>query len=112
MNIKINKPVASNLNESEQQADKVITQEFNNDLLEIVLKTKSKQFVFDCEIIMANINVPLNTRFGLKWHFDNSNSVEEFISSVEKFIAVSDNSLTETDRKNLAKQFELKSKKG
>ena len=97
-----------NLNESQQEMQlnpQKIGVEVNTDLEEIVLKTKSKQFEFDCGIIMANINVPIKNRFGLKWHFENSTSQEEFIESVKKFIEVSGNPVTENDISMLKKIY-------
>ncbi len=101
-----------NLNESQQfQQPAEPTQEVNTDLEEIVLKTKSKQFQFDCGVFMANINTPIKSRFGLQWHFDNTKSVEDFITSVSKFIAVSENVLSKHDISMLTKQYERYSKK-
>jgi predicted AAA+ superfamily ATPase len=94
-----------NLNESETPKPKNIVTEINNDLVELVFKTKSKQFQFDCGVIMGSIKIPLNNRFGLKWHFDKSSSVEQFIQSVTEFISASDNTLTENDISMLTKQY-------
>ena len=94
------------LNESQQF--EVPKQEINDDLLTLVMKTKSKQFEFDCGVIMANIRVPLFTRFGLQWHYMNSNSVETFLQSIENFIQASNNVLTENDCDRLIKQYNKK----
>jgi len=101
MNIKINKPLL----ESQQIQQSNPSQEINTDLEEIVMKNKSKQFNFDCGVVMAHIKVPLNSRFGLKWHFDNSKSIESFIESIRSFINVTGNDLTENDITMLTKQY-------
>jgi len=104
MNIEIKKVdnnIISNLNESSQP--KI---EFNVDLLTVVLKTKSKQFKFDCGVIMGGIKINLTSRFGLQWHYNNTKSIDEFLTSVSSFVGTTDNILSENDIKNLTKQYE------
>jgi hypothetical protein len=111
MNIKIVKPL-QNLSESQQQFPGVqLYGEFKDVEFEKVMITKSLQFNFDCGVFMAKIIVPLDNKFGLKWHFDNSTSVEEFIESVRSFISSTDNSLTDNDVNKLVKQYQLLAKK-
>lgn len=88
-----------NLNESSKQV------ESNISLEKLVLKTPAKQFKFECGVVMARINVPLDTRFGLYWHAKNSENLESFFSSIESFI---NNPLTEIDKKLLTKQYSKK----
>ena len=96
------------LSESQQFEQKVS----DNDGYDIskVMENPSLQFKFDCGAFMAKINLPVNNKFGLKWHFDNSNSVEEFISSVENYLKVGENQLTENDKTRLIKQYNINSK--
>lgn len=103
-----------NLNESEQPVQVLQSaqpsQEINTDLQMLVLKTKSKQFIFDCGAIMARINVDINNRFGLKWHYMHTKDVGEFIGSVRTYISSTGKELSENDIAMLIKQFEKQSK--
>jgi len=91
-----------NVNLNESSEPKV---EFNVDLLTVVLKTKSKQFKFDCGVIMGSIKVNLTSRFGLQWHYNNTKNIDEFLSSVSNFVGTTDNILSEKDKENLTKQY-------
>ena len=98
----------SDLNESDnfqQKFEKEIPVEIKTDNIENVLKIKSKQFEFSCGIIMAKINQDINTKFGLKWHYDNTENLEGFINSVGNFVAVSGNKITDADKKKLTVQY-------
>lgn len=102
MNININnqkKTDLVNLNESEKVS-------FNESPILMILRNKSKQFKFDCGDIMGKIDIELKSRFGLNWHYKNTKSLEEFISSVKAFINTSDNDLTENDINLLTKQYQ------
>lgn len=95
-----------NLNESgkvpfEPKPEKQI----NTNLEEIVLKTKSKQFTFDCGLIMGKIDVPINNLFGLNYHFKKAIDLYEFIESVRSYIATSNNILSDFDIESLTKQY-------
>jgi len=113
MNIKVKKP----LFEAEQfqtpqfqQNQKQQIGSVEDETIEIVLKNKSKQFQFDCGVIMARINVNLNNKFGLKYHFEQSASFDSFLTSVENFIKISGNILSSNDINNLQNQFEKANK--
>ncbi len=108
-NLKTEETTLSDLNESKAPKAPVL---INQSLYEIVMKTKSKQFQFDCGLIMALITVPLNSKFGLKWHFDNTTSFEGFLTSVEQFMKVANIFvITDKDKKLLKKQYDKQSKK-
>lgn len=62
-----------------------------------ILSVKSKQFKFDNGGIMGNINTSNGTKFCLSWHKVNTNSFEEFVQSVQNFIAVGETKLTQGD---------------
>lgn len=62
-----------------------------------ILSVKSKQFKFDNGGIMGNMNTSNGTKFCLSWHKANTNSFEEFVQSVQDFIAVSETKLTSGD---------------
>jgi len=98
------------LNESEQFQQQTPlqqkAQQIDTKAEEIVMKNKSKQFKFDCGVIMGRIDVEIPNKFGLNWHYINTDSLDNFIGSVSKFIGVSGNSLTETDQENLRKQYD------
>ena len=100
-----NIPNLVNLNEAIGKITQINKKPINADLLTIVMKTKSKQFKFDCGIVMGKIDVLLNNRFGLNWHYSNTKSFEEFKSSVAEFIWATNNTLTENDLNNLEKQY-------
>ena len=73
---------------------------------EIVMKTKSKQFNFECGVIMGRIDIDINNKFGLQWHFNNTQSLEDFIKSVTNYVSISKNIVTQTDIDNLTKQYQ------
>ena len=116
MNIKFgnnqNKNKIVDLSESQQFETNQQAINNSNDEYDIskVMENTSLQFKFDCGAIMAKINLPVNNKFGLKWHFDNSNSVEEFINSVENYLKIGENQLTENDKNRLIKQYNINSK--
>lgn len=103
MNIKAKQIVIVPLNESKSNIEPKIP--LNNNLLEIVMKTKAKQFKFDCGAIMAKIDIKLNNKFGLNWHYVNTTNEQEFYLSVEKFLSASSNKLSDDDHVNLEKQY-------
>ena len=116
MNIKVNSDGVQNkrLNENQQnfqpqnnqqKIQQKIQQLVDTSQEEIVMKNKSKQFQFDCGVIMARIDTDVNSKFGLKYHFLNSASFDAFLISVEKIIKISGNELTKNDINNLQKQF-------
>lgn len=78
-----------------------------SDLEELVFKTKSKQFKFDCGIIMARVNIDINNKFGLKYHLVKSTNQQEFIDSVSQYVAISGGAITDKDKAGLIKQFDL-----
>lgn len=100
MNIRVQKRLVK-LNESE----KVIKTPINTDLVEVVMRTKSKQFKFDCGAIMGRINVHIENRFGMFWHYHNNTDFESFLSSVSAFIETSNNVLTENDKGKLGLHY-------
>lgn len=93
-----------NLNENDQQQ-----QTFDDSDLDTeknVMQSNSLQFKFDSGVIMAKINVDVKNRFGLKWHAENTNNVEEFIESVNGFLAISEMNLTDNDKNRLSKEYQ------
>lgn len=115
MLININKsnkiPKRVDLSESEQVipgVQQIKTSEIdkvNTDTEQDVLRIKSKQFEFSCGVTMANIYQPINTPFGLKYHYDNTDDFESFLESVEKFIKTSENVLSDSDIKKLETHY-------
>jgi hypothetical protein len=89
-----------------QQNIPVQTQKIDTELEEQVLLSKTKQFNFDCKVFMAKIDVRVKSPFGLYWHAKKSNSLDEFISSVESYIKLSDNTLTDGDKVRLTSQYD------
>lgn len=76
-----------------------------------ILSVKSKQFKFDNGGIMGNINTSNGTKFCLSWHKVNTNSFEEFVQSVQNFIAVGETKLTQGDIGRLKIEYNKNSKK-
>lgn len=102
----------SDLSESSQQIPQIPIQQQRQQMPyvdttqeELVMRNRSKQFNFDCGAFMGRIDMPINNRFGLKWHFDNSKSLEEFINSVGEFVAVTGNKITKNDIEKLTFQY-------
>ena len=92
-----------NLNESE--AEKQIKTDYDN-LLENVMKLKSKQFIFDSQLFMGTINSGLNIMFGLLYHAKQTNNVEDFINSVKTFMeSTTKTSISENDVERLTKHY-------
>lgn len=85
-----------------------VEEKIDNDLvtIETVFKNKSKQFILDNGIILARLSVNINNKIGLKYHYDNSTNVDEFISSVEKFVLGGGNTFSANDKTNLIKHYE------
>ncbi len=109
MNIKINNVQnLDNLNEA-KKIDKVPV--YADKELEILMKNKSKQFKFDCGVVMGKIDYPVNNKFGLNWHYVNTKSLEEFKTSINNFLSVTNNFITINDGSNLDKQYEKFKKK-
>lgn len=76
------------------------------DDIQNVMRIKSKQFNFSSGVAMAKIDQNINTRFGLKYHFLNSNDFSTFLESVKKTIEIGDNiKLSPSDIKKLEKQY-------
>lgn len=73
--------------------------------IEDVLKFKKNQFNFDNGLFMGTIPSKLDTKFGLFWHVMNTTNMEEFISSVTDFIALTENSLSELDIERLQNHY-------
>lgn len=80
----------------------------NVNLETVVLKTKSKQFVFECGCVMARMSVQLDTRFGLYWHAKQTDSFDGFVASIEKFLQAAGFAITDIDKKLLQKQYSKK----
>lgn len=72
-----------------------------------VMRIKTKQFTFSSGIIMAKIsNESITNKFGLHYHFLNSNgSVDNFVESVRKFIAVGGFDLNDVDENKLRTDY-------
>ena len=109
MNVKVPNKFVLFESQNKQQQD-VNKQVPNDSEFEKVLKNKSFQFIFDSGLFMAKMSVKLNSKFGLKWHFDNSTNQDEFINSIALFIGISGSELTENDKNRLVKQYEIQSK--
>jgi hypothetical protein len=103
--VKENSQNLVNLNESTEKIKQEVKNPINTDLLIIVMKTKSKQFKFDCGVIMGKIDILLDNRFGLNWHYKNTKSFDEFKSNVAEFILSTNNTLTSNDVSNLERQY-------
>lgn len=72
---------------------------------ESVLRNKSLQFKFECGAIMAKINVNINNKFGLKWHFENTTNLGFFLSSVDTYLRASGNKLLDADITKLTAEY-------
>lgn len=105
-NNRIEDKTLQSLNEAEQDII-VETQEFPQQAqVEKVVNTKSKQFKFQSGAYMSGINSDIDDlKFGLRWHAQNTNSLEEFIESVSNFVSTGDIKLTDIDKKNLEKHY-------
>jgi hypothetical protein len=99
---------SKSLNENLQNSQQLQSKQFvstDSNAIQTVMENKSKQFKFDSGIVMGRIDMPINTKIGLYWHFKNTDSLDSFIDSVAKFIAISGNTLTEKDKSLLEKQY-------
>jgi hypothetical protein len=78
-------------------------------LVDEVFGVKSKQFVFDCGIMMASLNYNDPTsRFCMMYHFENTDNFEQFTESVTEFIKASGYSLTDHDIKRMKTDYNFK----
>jgi len=117
MNIKTENRSWDSLNESQLQTvpDQQVKKQqqflldpdskINEDKVLTVLNVKSKQFKFENGGLMGKISIDLGCRFGLKWHFDNTSNLEEFLKSIETFIGNADITLTDLDKSNLTVEY-------
>lgn len=80
-------------------------QKVDQQKLQTVMAVKSKQFVFDCGAIMGAIKYDIGTKFGLKWHVNNTSSEDEFIESVRKFIEITGETMSENDENRLRNEY-------
>lgn len=87
----------------ETKTPEIVTIDTQN--IESVLRIKSKQFNFDCGVIMSKINIPSENKFGLSWHYEKTSNFEDFLSSIRQFIMITDNKLTKGDVKNLENEY-------
>jgi hypothetical protein len=76
------------------------------DRIDVVLNTKSKQFILSNGIIFAKIDIKINNPLALNYHYINSANLDEFIISISKYIAVVDQKLTSDDKKRLSATYE------
>lgn len=89
-----------------KQAPKKLMSDTETEQLQKVIALKNKQFKFDCGISMARIREDVNTKFGLKWHYDNSSDIKSFIDSVRSFIEAAGYSLSDSDINRLTKEYQ------
>lgn len=74
--------------------------------IEKVFSVKSKQFKFDCGIVMASLNSNVNEiKFGLSYHDENTSNFDEFISSIENFLIGVGMKLTDADKDRLRHHY-------
>lgn len=111
MNIKIEKKHF--VNQLFESQEKQLEQIYQNpqiiitgeNKIEDIITSKTNQFNFDCGSYLGTIPVKLNTKFCLYWYLNNTNTFEEFVSSIEKFLKNSENELTENDVKKLFSHY-------
>jgi hypothetical protein len=94
-----------NLYESESIQNQQNIPDIDTSNEEIVIKNKSKQFKFDCGVLMGRIDMNIQNKFGLKYHFENTTDFNGFLNSVKSFISTSGNNLTDNDISNLEKHY-------
>lgn len=94
----------------EKEVPKQLVDEKETEQLQKIVSIKNKQFTFDCGVSMAVITEDINTLFGLKYHFDKTNSIEEFIESVKQFIESAGYTMSSNDISRLEKQYHKASK--
>lgn len=73
-------------------------------LEESIIMNKALRIDFSCGVSMARINVDINTRFGLKWHFENTKSLNDFLDSVKSFLG-DKNPLSSSDMALLTNEY-------
>lgn len=88
------------------QVPKQLMSDVETEQIQKVIALKNKQFKFDCGISMARIREDINTKFGLKWHYDNNSDVESFIDSVRSFIETAGYELSDKDIIRLTKEYQ------
>jgi hypothetical protein len=74
-----------------------------NTLLKIMNDT-SMQFQFESGVFMGRVGVPLDNKFSLWWHKQNTKNTKEFIDSVSEFLGER-NKLTSDDISRLRKEY-------
>ena len=89
----------------EKEVPKQLVDEKETEQLQKIVSIKNKRFTFDCGVSMAVITEDINTLFGLKYHFDKTNSIEEFIESVKQFIESAGYTMSSNDISRLEKQY-------
>lgn len=68
--------------------------------------TKTKQFSLDCGLFLETINSgKIDNKISLKWHVNNTFSIDEFIESVRAVVAVAEMDLTSNDISRLTAHY-------
>ena len=109
MNINTNKqrifPLFESENPKSNQFQQFQQEMKNQDKIETVFTVKSKQFEFEGGAVMGGMLIDTGTKFGLKWHAQNTSNFQEFMESVKEFIVTVNLKLTETDISNLLTEY-------
>lgn len=108
MNIKNKKPknTIKQLHLDLEKPSKSQYSKLNLDTVDIVLNTKSKQFALESGVIFAKIDVKIDNPISLNWHYKNTANLEDFITSISKYVAIVEQKLTEIDKSRLAAVYE------
>ena len=101
MNIRKKMPVVQQIKPQQPYSEK---QEQQMALAESILMNKALRVDFSCGVSMARINVDINNRFGLKWHFENTSSLNDFLDSVKSFLG-DKNRLSSSDMALLTTEY-------
>lgn len=101
MNIRKKMPVVQQIKPQQSYSEK---QEQQMALEEAILMNKALRVDFSCGVSMARINVDINNRFGLKWHFENTSSLNDFLDSVKSFLG-DKNRLSSSDMALLTTEY-------
>lgn len=74
--------------------------------IETVFSVKSKQFNFDCGIVMGSLNSKVNEiKFGLSYHDEHTANFEDFVGSVTNFLIGIGMQLTDADKNRLMNHY-------
>lgn len=98
----VKKSFLKDLNESQQIVQAQKHSQNQTQQVQDVFEINTNQFIFDCGIIMANVNSGVENPFGLIYYIKSSENVSDFLNKIQNAI---DDELTDNDISKLKQEY-------